>query len=145
MPPFVVSSLLARLPLSMLQLGVVLLVRGEGHSYAVAGATVACYTIALALAQPMLGRLVDRVGQRRVLIPLALAFPAAVGGVVAGAVAGIHAALLLPLAVAMGATLPPFEPAFAPRGRRWRRRPRCARPRTRWRRRCASSCSSAGR
>jgi hypothetical protein len=36
--PFVVASLLARLPLSMLQLGVVLLVRDEGHSYAVAGA-----------------------------------------------------------------------------------------------------------
>jgi MFS family permease len=109
-PPFVVSSLLARLPLSMLQLGVVLLVRDEGHSYAVAGATVACYTIALAVAQPMLGRLVDRIGQRRVLIPLGLCFPAAVAGVVAGAVAGIPAGLLLPLAVVMGATLPPIEP-----------------------------------
>lgn len=109
-PPFVVASLLARLPLSMLQLGVVLLVRDEGHSYAVAGATVAGYTIALAIAQPVLGRLVDREGQRRVLIPLAFAFPAAVGGVVAGAVAGIPAALLLPLAVVMGATLPPIEP-----------------------------------
>jgi MFS family permease len=108
--PFVVASLLARLPLSMLQLGVVLLVRDEGHSYAVAGATVACYTIALAVAQPMLGRVVDRVGQRRVLIPLALAFPTAVGAVVAGAVAGIPAGLLLPLAVVMGATLPPIEP-----------------------------------
>jgi MFS family permease len=94
----------------MLQLGVVLLVRGEGHSYAVAGATVACYTIALAVAQPVLGRLVDRIGQRRVLIPLAFCFPAAVGGVVAGAVAGIPGGLLVPLAVAMGATLPPIEP-----------------------------------
>jgi len=108
--PFVVASLLARLPLSMLQLGVVLLVRGEGHSYAIAGAAVACYTIALATAQPMLGRLVDRIGQRRVLIPLALAFPTAVVAVVIGAVAGLPAATLLPLAVIMGATLPPVEP-----------------------------------
>jgi MFS family permease len=109
-PPFVVASLLARLPLSMLQLAVVLLMRDQGHSYAVAGATVACYSVALAIAQPMLGRLVDRVGQRRILIPLAIAFPTAVGAVVVGAVAGLPAGLLLPLAVVMGATLPPIEP-----------------------------------
>lgn len=107
---FVLSGLVARLPLSMLQLGVVLLVRDEGHSYAEAGLLVAAYTVALAIAQPGLGRFVDRLGQRRVLIPLGLAFPATVVGFVLATLTGAPPIALLPLAVAMGATLPPIEP-----------------------------------
>jgi MFS family permease len=94
----------------MLQLAVVLFVREQGYSYADAGLLVAGYTVAVGLAQPGLGRVVDRVGQRRVLMPLAVLFPATVVAVVLAVRAGAGASALLPLAVAMGAALPPVEP-----------------------------------
>src|SRR5262245_38654264 len=70
-------ALLARLPLGMAVLGIVLLVRGSGGSYAAAGVVTACYAIALGGGAPVAGRLVDRGGARRVLLPRALLCPLA--------------------------------------------------------------------
>ncbi|MCB0908187.1 MAG: MFS transporter [Nocardioidaceae bacterium] len=74
---FSVSGLVARLPLSMVGLGIVLLVSATSGSYAVAGSVSAAYVVTNAtLALPQ-GRLLDRVGQRVVLVPLVLVFAAA--------------------------------------------------------------------
>src|SRR3954470_13053198 len=73
----VAAGLVARLPLGMEALGVVLLVRDAGQSYAAAGVVAASSALATAVGTPVLGRLIDRVGQTRVLLPIAVAFPAA--------------------------------------------------------------------
>jgi predicted MFS family arabinose efflux permease len=107
-PQVVLAGLLGRLPLGMVPIGTVLLVRGAGHSYAVVGAVVAALSVASAAAAPFVGRLVDRVGQTRVLIPLALLFPASLGLLVLFANRHASAVLLLVLAAATGFALPPI-------------------------------------
>lgn len=66
------TSVLARLPLGMTGLAIVLLVSGGG-SYARAGGVVAVYVTGAAIAGPLLGRWVDRFGRPWVLRPAALA------------------------------------------------------------------------
>jgi MFS family permease len=103
----VIAGLLARLPLGMVPIGTVLLVRSAGHSYAVVGGVVAALSVASAAAAPPVGRLVDRVGQARVLIPLSILFPAFLGLLVWFSSEGASAVVLVVLAAATGATLPP--------------------------------------
>lgn len=66
---FVIAGFLGRMPIAMLGLGTVLLVAAVSGSYALAGAVSATTAISQAIVAPQLGRLVDRFGQRRVLIP----------------------------------------------------------------------------
>ena len=64
---FSLSGLVARLPISMVGLGIVLLVSTRTGSYSEAGAVSASFVIATALFAIVQGRLVDRLGQRRLL------------------------------------------------------------------------------
>ena len=66
---FSASGALARMPISMTGLGIVILVSERTGSYAVAGGVSAAYVAANALGGIPLARLVDRRGQRRVLAP----------------------------------------------------------------------------
>jgi MFS family permease len=66
------SAVVGRMPTAMAGLAIVLLVREGGGSYGVAGAVAGTYSIALALTSPLLGRLVDRVGQTGVLVGCAV-------------------------------------------------------------------------
>src|SRR3954447_20594418 len=61
------AGLLARLPISMVGLGIVLLVSAATGSYGVAGAIAAAYMVANAGFAVLQGRLLDRHGQARVL------------------------------------------------------------------------------
>jgi MFS family permease len=65
------TSLVARLPVSMSSLAVLLFVEGQTGSFAVAGLAVGAFALATALLTPMQGILVDRLGHARVLLPLA--------------------------------------------------------------------------
>ena len=107
-PQVVFAGLLGRLPLGMVSIGTVLLVRSAGHSYAVVGGVVAALSVATAAAAPFVGRLVDRVGQSRVLLPLAFLFPISLGLLVVFANRHASPLVLVVLAVATGATLPPI-------------------------------------
>ena len=60
----------------MIGLALLLLVRENGGSYAAAGAVSGAYFVATAVGAPIAGRLVDRRGQTRILLPRALIFPA---------------------------------------------------------------------
>lgn len=70
------AGLVARLPISMVTLGVVFLVEGETGSYGLAGAVSGVVVLGQASCAVLHGRLVDALGQRRVL-PVAVSLFAA--------------------------------------------------------------------
>jgi len=72
--PMVAAAFIGRLPLSMVGLGCVLLVAAETGSYGLGGAIAAVGAVTTALAGPVIGRLADTRGQRRVLLPVLLIF-----------------------------------------------------------------------
>ena len=74
---FSMSGLVARLPISMISLGIVLLVSGRTGSYALAGTVSAAFLVSNAVSAVPQARLIDRLGQSRVL-------PAATGVFVLG-------------------------------------------------------------
>ena len=71
---FSATGLVARMPISMMTLAVVLLVTAETRSYTLAGQVSAAFVIANALAAIPHGRLLDRLGQSRVLFVDSLVF-----------------------------------------------------------------------
>ena len=71
------AALVARLPISMDTIGIVLLVTAVGRSYGLAGALSAAYLLAAAALAIPQARLVDRMGQGRVLTVAALVCAAA--------------------------------------------------------------------
>jgi len=71
---FSAFGLVARLPISMVGLGIVLLVSATTGSYAIAGSVSAVFLVTNAVFSVFQGRLLDRLGQSRVLVPLVLVF-----------------------------------------------------------------------
>jgi MFS family permease len=63
----VVGSMIGRLPSAMLPLAIFLMIHGRTRSLAAAGLVVGAYGIGRAAVSPLIGALVDRVGQTRVL------------------------------------------------------------------------------
>ncbi len=85
---FSASGLVARLPMAMVSLGIVLLVSDRTGSYSLAGAVSASFLVAnAALAVPQ-ARLIDRVGQHRVLPVAAALSSAGLVGMMAAVEAG---------------------------------------------------------
>jgi len=66
---FTAAALIGRMPISMLGIGTVLLVQDRRDSFALAGLVSAAYAVGLAVLGPLISRLVDRRGQRPVLLP----------------------------------------------------------------------------
>lgn len=107
------TSLLGRLPSAMAALAIVQLVRSTSGDFAFAGLITAVYVVAGAVGQPLLGRLIDRVGQIAVLaVSGILSFLAFAGMALAldSAVGARGAAVVL--AAAAGIFTPPLEPAL---------------------------------
>jgi predicted MFS family arabinose efflux permease len=100
------AGLLARLPISMVSLGIVLLVSGRTGSYAFAGAVSASYLVGGAAFAVLQARLVDRRGQSAVLPWGAGLFAVGIGLVVAGVEAGWPTPLPQLCAALAGAALP---------------------------------------
>jgi predicted MFS family arabinose efflux permease len=63
------AGFVARMPIAMMGLGIVLLVVAHTGRYGIAGAVSATFALVNALAAPVIARFVDRLGQRRVLLP----------------------------------------------------------------------------
>ncbi|GAA4984034.1 MFS transporter [Kineococcus glutinatus] len=106
------ASILARLPVSMAPLGLVLLVEALRDSYSLAGYVAGAFAVGVAVGSPLWGRALDRYGQPRVV--LASSLPSAALLVALTLVTGTGApdALLPPLAVLVGLTFPPISPAM---------------------------------
>jgi predicted MFS family arabinose efflux permease len=107
LPAFLGSSIIARLPLAMFSIVLLVHARQLTGSFAIAGAASAAYAIASAVSAPVLGRLVDRYGQTRVLTLGALLTASSLlaDGVLPR---GTPAAPLVMLAAATGVATPPL-------------------------------------
>lgn len=100
------AAFVARLPISMVGIGVVLLVAASGGRYGLAGAVSAVLALAGAVGQPLTARVVDRHGQLRVVAVTAAVSQLAMVGLVVLAVRGAPAWALLAAAAVAGATFP---------------------------------------
>lgn len=99
---FSAAGALARLPMSMVAIGAVLMVQGLYDSYAMAGRIAAVLGLAQAFLAPQIGRWVDRRGQRTVLLPALLVSVVGLGGLITAAVLGAPEWVLWPFAVLAG-------------------------------------------
>ena len=79
---FSAAGVIGRMPMAMLGLGTVLLISARTGHYGVAGSVAASGALGTAFCAPQIARLADRLGQRRVLMPLCLIFALAVTGLV---------------------------------------------------------------
>jgi MFS family permease len=104
------SALVGRFPQGMSSLAILLLVRAATDSYAVAGVAVGAFAFATAACAPLVGRLVDRFGRARVLVPFACAQAAVYVGLTVAAEAGAGVVVLIALPALAGALLPPIAP-----------------------------------
>lgn len=82
-PRLLTAAVVGRLPVGMGAIALFLFVREGGGAYATAGFALAASTIAGCFGGPTLGRLVDRHGQTRILVPAMLMQVAALGLLVA--------------------------------------------------------------
>ncbi|QHA07474.1 MFS transporter [Streptomyces broussonetiae] len=103
-------SFLGRLPTATVQFGSVLLVVRTSDSLSAAGLTGGVLALGQVVCGPLVGRLADRHGQRRVVLAFSLANALAVAALVAGALAGLPMAVLALLGAAAGGTVPLVGP-----------------------------------
>jgi MFS family permease len=106
MAALLLAALVARLPIGINGLAIVLFLRAETGSFSVAGAVAGGLALGTGLGAPFMGRLVDSRGTR-VLVPLAVANAAGLVALVALGQAGAATAALVATAVATGALFPP--------------------------------------
>ena len=102
-----ISSLIARLPLAMFSLAILVHARQLTGSFAIAGLASSAYAVFGAVAAPVLGRVIDRTGQTRVL----LVGSTACAGILIGLGMlgrGASPVLIIGLAAAAGLTTPPL-------------------------------------
>ena len=107
--PMVLAAFIGRLPLSMVGLGCVLLVASETGSYGFGGAVAAAGAVTTALAGPVLGRLADSHGQRRVLLPVLAVFVVSGAGFLAAVKEDWPAFTVFLFAGIAGACIPPVS------------------------------------
>jgi MFS family permease len=110
--PLLTWSIVARLPMGMAALALVLLVRGAGASYGEAGLVAAAYAIAVAVGAPYGGRQVDRRGPERVLRRRMVLFPALFGLVAVLGETGAPIGAIAIAAAAAGLTFAPVSSAL---------------------------------
>ena len=102
------SSIIARLPLAMVSIALLVHVQQITGSFALAGLVGGAYAVCGAVAAPVLGRLVDRRGQTAVLVVGSLVTGAAL--IAAGIVpSDTPPVVLVGLAAVAGAAMPPVE------------------------------------
>lgn len=102
----ILASLIGRLPIGISGLALLLLVQANEASVGEAGLVTAMYLAGLAGAAPFVGRVIDRLGPRPVLLAAGLAYPVALVALVTALSRGAALSVVILLSVAAGATLP---------------------------------------
>ena len=103
----VAATWVARFPIGINALALILYLREQTGSYAVAGVVAGGLAAGSGVGAPVQGRMVDRFGARNVLVPLAFVHAAALGSIVALTELGAHTGVLLTCSIAAGFAIPP--------------------------------------
>jgi MFS family permease len=106
------ASVLGRLPIGIAGLSILLFVQGRSDSFVAAGTASGLYVLGLGIVAPFLGRLIDRLGPRAVLVTCGFLYPAALLALAALVLASAHLAFVSIAALIAGATLPPVTPCM---------------------------------
>ena len=106
--PAVLASVLGRIPMSITGLAILLFVQSKSGSFALAGGVSALYVLGLAVLAPLLGRLIDRVGPKRVLSASAAIYPAALIALVLLVYRSAPSYWIAVCAAVAGAAMPPI-------------------------------------
>jgi MFS family permease len=110
--PLVAASTVGRLPYGMNVLALILLLRAEGFGYAEVGIVTGAAGLAVGLTAPGLGRLIDRLGQTRVLAATAVVLLVAEVALTVAALSGAGVVPLTALALVAGGSTPPLSPSM---------------------------------
>jgi MFS family permease len=109
--PFL-AALVARLPMAMAPIGMLLLVQHERDAYSIAGFVTGAFAVGSAAGTPVWGRLMDRYGQTRVLLPTSLASAGLLVALALATIWGGVTPLLIALSAGAGLSYPPISPAL---------------------------------
>jgi MFS family permease len=109
--PFL-AIVVGRLSMAMAPIGILLLIQGARGTYSLAGVVTGAYAVGSALGTPVWGRLMDRFGQVRVLVPTASASALLLAGLALAGAGTAPPALLVALSALAGFTYPPMSPAL---------------------------------
>jgi MFS family permease len=102
------ASVLGRIPIGVAGLAILLFVQGKSESFAQAGAASALYVCGLAALAPFIGRVIDRLGPRPVLLAGAVVYPAALVALVLLVTYAADWWWIAASALLAGAMLPPI-------------------------------------
>ena len=108
----ILCGLVGRIPVAAQSLALLLLVLDATGSYAMAGAVSAANGFSIGLFAPVQGRLIDALGQTRVLLVCAIGNPLALGLLTAVALRGAPVVALVACAVVAGALMPALSSAL---------------------------------
>jgi MFS family permease len=109
--PFI-AAVIARLPVSMAPLGLLLLVEHERNAYSDAGFVTGAFAIGCAIGTPVWGRMMDRFGQVPTLLSTSLVSASFVAAVTLATISGAGMPYLIMLAACAGLSYPPMSPAI---------------------------------
>ena len=108
-PRLLSIALVARMPVGMMSLSLLMHVRELSGSFAFAGGMVGAYLVAMASTAPIQGRLIDRYGPRGVLVATGIVHPAALGLLLFAAPLQLPLTAIAPLAIVAGAFVTPIS------------------------------------
>jgi predicted MFS family arabinose efflux permease len=108
-PRLLASNLVGRIPSAIAALAASLVMREAGISFDVIGVAVGAFALGLAIGGPVLGRIVDRLGQPQVLV---IASVVAAAAFVSVDLAGTRWGLIVVAMLVAGFTTPPLEPCL---------------------------------
>ena len=106
------SGVLARMPQGITSIALVLFLKAETGSYASAGAVAAAFAFGLSFGAPLAGRLIDRLGQRRVLRPMCVIHAGGLIAIVGLTYAGAPVVVLFICGLLGGVATPPIGSAL---------------------------------